>query len=301
MNIGKLSFSEIIRIGFERRNALFAAGWLFLISVVTTAFSLLSAALRANGIRLWANVIDGLALLVIIVLGLILTLGLYSLVKTSIARTKKANTAARVKGLFWKTLGAFILWLLGAAVAGLAAYWLGFLVRLPYVGDPLMALLFIPAAVFFGLLSIYILVGSKLLPAVLVDKPALSALGAVKKVFTITVRAPEKISFNFVLGLLPILSTLLTLALLAGACAIVPYLSFGWAFPHYPLLQYASQLGLSGLIFYATNYALSYLSCASILTIILTTLGFFGIVSYALGYVISVSTAVYYSIYLDAK
>ena len=300
MNIGKLSFSEIIAAGFECRNVLFAARWLFLLFVSSSALGLLSIVLANSGAFGWANAVSIIETLAAAAIAIILSLGAFTLAKASITKAKKVDTAASIKPLFWKTLGALIVLFLVVAVVLFAAYGIGFLVRVPYVGNSLMALLLIPATIVFGLTAVFFLAGSKLLFALLVDKPKLSVLNAVKTLWAITSKAPEKLFFNFFLTIWPIGLTALALSLLIGALALLPYLAFGWSFPLYPLLQYASQLGFAGLVTYSLGCALNYFAGAGFLINLLIGLGFFGVLSYGLGYVVSVSAAAYYSIYLDA-
>lgn len=302
MNIGKLSFSEIIAVGFERRNVLFAAQWLFLLFFSSAALSILSAVLGSNGAAFWATAVDVTARVFAVIIAIVISLGAYALAKASIAKTKKVDPIAAIKALFWKTLGALIILILAAAVVLAAAYGIGFLVKVPYVGLPIMALLFVPAVAVFVLTSVFFLVGSKLLFAVLVDKPKASAFATVKSLWAITTKAPEKLFFNFVLSFLPIGFAALSIFVLLGVLATLPYLAFGWAFPLYPLLQFASQLGFAGLISYSISCALNYIiDIAGGFISVLVGLGFFGILSYGLAYVVSVSAAVYYSIYLDAS
>jgi len=137
---------------------------------------------------------------------------------------------------------------------------------------------------------------------VLVDKPKTSVLTAIQKIWTITNKAPEKLFFNLALSFLPIFFTALSLFLLAGILATVPYLAFGWSFQLTPLLQYTSQLGFFNTFNYAWTLAVEhFMTAAALPTKILIFLGFSAIASYVLSYIINVSAAVYYSIYLDAQ
>jgi len=301
MNIGKLSFSEIIAVGFERRNVWFAARWLFTLFVSLMAFGTLSALLASNGFFVLDTVTNVIGALVVFSIAIVLSLGTVALAKASITKAKKVDAIAVVKSLFWKTAGALIILGLGtAAVIGIA-YGVGFLVKVPYVGETLMALLLVPAVVVFALAAVFFLVGTKLIFALLIDKPKLSALEAVKAFWNITKKAPEKLFFNFVLSVWPIGLTVLTAVLLVGFLALLPYLAFGWALPIYPLLEHASMLGFSGLVEYSFAFAINYLYGVHWFINLLVGLGFFAVLSYALGFVVSVSAAAYYSIYLDAS
>jgi hypothetical protein len=301
MNIGKLSFSDIIKFGFDRRSIFFTTKILFLFFLVSGAFALLTGTLSARVPAGLVKTVEIIGFLASLGISIVLMLGLYLFAKANIAKTAKINVWPALKSLFWKTLGALLIFALSAAVVGVAAYWIGLLVKLPYAGNTLMALLFLPAAVFFALFGIYLVVGGKLLVAVLVDKPRISAWQAVKSVWDISLKSPQKLAFNFVLSALPILITALTALLAVGLLAVVPYLGFGWAFPYYPVLHYVAQLGFIGTVGTIINCALTLLSSVSVLPAALISIASSVILAYVLAWPLNVAAVAYYSIYLDAK
>ncbi|MDR2430886.1 MAG: hypothetical protein LBD99_01310 [Candidatus Margulisbacteria bacterium] len=301
MNIGKLSFSDIIKFGFDRRSISFTAKTLFSLFLVSGIFALLTSTLAAKVSAELVAAVEMLGYLSLLAISLILILGLYLFAKGSIAKTAKLNVWPAISALFWKELGALLIFTLSAAAIGIAAYWIGLLVKLPYAGNFLMALLFLPAAVFFALFGIYFIVGGKLLTAALVDKPRASAWQAVKTVWVISLKSPQKLAFNFVLSALPILITALTVFLAIGLLAVVPYLAFGWAFPYYPILNYVTQLGFAGTLGTIISCALNLLNSVSLLPAVLISLASSAILAYALAWPLNVAAVAYYSIYLDAK
>jgi hypothetical protein len=284
MNIGKLNLNDIVKISFDSVKIKFIATGLFLAMVLSILSGYLATFLFNKSVSMgWIKTLDiGTA----IVAGLIVfytVVGATFLTKQSLGKTKsKLDLGKQIKAIFWKALGVVIVYLLSLGLIAAAAAIIGQLVRIPYVGLYLMALLSVPAFIAFAFLIVYATITGKLLVAALVEQSNKSVTTIVKNLITLTIRQPKKILYNGFLSLVAIIPMLLSVALIFIAAYFL-YILFGWQ-----LSGLGSILGLYlqsgvGFVYFILSISASF------------------VLSYLFAHVCALAVVILYSIYLDAQ
>lgn len=283
MNIGKFNFDQIIKLSFDNLKARFAFKGLvlaFFISwLASFSIKILEQYLISN---LWLVGIDIVSTVFTVLIALYIILGLNLQIKTDLGKTKKKITNKEIFPVFGKLLGSLVIYVLATVIFFALLVVLGLAGKLPVAGPYLAALLGIPYTILAGFTLVFLLISGKLIVPAIAENPKRSAWQTIKEIFTIAKNNWLKITFNFILALLPTLSLIFTLLLVIGGGYLV-YIALGWVMPSLVMLLKISM-----------NIP------TSLINIILTLSGLI-IFAYAIARVIVLNTVILYSIYLDAK
>lgn len=283
MNIGKLSFDQIIKMSFDKAKIKFAfLGTLlaFLTSgVFTLAIKFLDPLMVDGRILAALDFIGSFAASLII---LFMVLGLNLQIKAELGKAKKQPTLKDAFGFGWRAIGSILIFILLLIVFLAAIFVVSLLGKISFVGPYLMALLCLPMVIAGSFLVLLLAISGKLILPSIIENQKLNSWAIIKDVLDITKNSWKKIAFNFVLALLPLFTLLMALMIVIGGASII-YLASCWVLP-----------GLAVLFKISMNMP------TSLISIILST-SMLVIASFAMGLLIVMGTVLLYSIYLDAK
>lgn len=283
MNIGKLSFDQIIKLSFDKDKTKFAFFGTLLAFFVSGIFTLLIKIIEPflinttflAGLDIVGSFLTALILLIVV-------LGLNLQLKAELAKAKKKVSLKDILSFIWKMLGSIILYAFFLLVIVAIFFAVSYLSRIPFAGPYLMALLCIPFVALAGYTVLLLIITGKLLLPSIAENQKFNSWEIIKDTFALTKNNWKKVAFNFVLAMLPIFTLALALLIVIGGGYLL-YLAFSWALP-----------GLAMLLKISLNIP------TSLIGLILTA-GTLVIGAYAASLLIVLGTTLIYSIYLDAK
>ena len=283
MKIGAWSFNDIVALGFDKARVAFTTGWLFAILVLSVASNLLvGTLLTANAAPIWITIVDVVSIVITILLALFSALAITASFKaTAKSKAKTQSFIALAKPLFIKQLIVIVLMVLIAIAGVLVALAIGQIARIPVAGPVLIALLALPLVAGIAYILVFAAIATKLSAAAIVETNKATATEIIAKLLGLVRTQFAALTFNTILLLLPVLTIAVAGILILGL-SYAGYILCGWALTgSYMTLALSMQGGANAIY-------------------ILQTLAGLGVFAYLLSYILNVTLAGFYSIYLDA-